>query len=160
MILRLFAFVCVCWRLRAFVCVPGPISESLTSAFVCLCMCLFAIVCVCKHPFYFKFRGGGGRKIFTKAAFSWQGNLILQRKYCWNLTLGLLWRRLLGGDPKIQANPLGSSAPPQSAPLNSTGISLELSHCRSTGIHRLQQNDSNLTQEITVGIGNCNGHRN
>ena len=33
LILRLFAFVCVCSRLRAFTCVFGPFSESLKSAF-------------------------------------------------------------------------------------------------------------------------------
>ena len=37
LILHLFAFVCVCSRLRAFACVFGPFSESLKSAFVCVC---------------------------------------------------------------------------------------------------------------------------
>ena len=49
-ILRLFAFVCVCLRLFAFVRVFGPISGSLKSAFVCVCARSFAFACVCKHP--------------------------------------------------------------------------------------------------------------
>ena len=35
--LRLFAFVCVCLRLRAFSCILGPFLECPTSAFVCVC---------------------------------------------------------------------------------------------------------------------------
>ena len=50
LILRLFAFVCVCLRLRTFICVLSPFSEGLKSAFVCVCARLFAFVCVCKHP--------------------------------------------------------------------------------------------------------------
>ena len=50
MILRLFAFVCVWSRLRAFVCILRPNSESLKSAFVCVCARLFAFVCVCQRP--------------------------------------------------------------------------------------------------------------
>ena len=41
-------------RLLAFVCVLGPISESLKSAFVCVYARLFAFICACKHPFYFR----------------------------------------------------------------------------------------------------------
>ena len=50
LILRLFAFVCVCSRLRAFICILGPLSESLKFAFVCVCVRLRAFVRVCKHP--------------------------------------------------------------------------------------------------------------
>ena len=50
LILRLFAFVCVRLRLRAFTCVLGPFSERLKSALVCVCGRLRAFVCACKHP--------------------------------------------------------------------------------------------------------------
>ena len=43
LILRLFAFVCVCSCLRAFICVLGPFSEGLK---ICLCLRLRAFVCV------------------------------------------------------------------------------------------------------------------
>ena len=46
LILRLFAFVCVCLRFHELIRVLGPFSESLTSAFVCLCARLIAFVSV------------------------------------------------------------------------------------------------------------------
>ena len=46
LILRLFAFVCVCSRFRACTCVFGPFSEPE----ICVCLCLRALVCIRKHP--------------------------------------------------------------------------------------------------------------
>ena len=46
MILRLFAFVCVCSRLRAFICVLGPFFREPEN---CVCLRLRAFVCV-QHP--------------------------------------------------------------------------------------------------------------
>ena len=92
LILHWFAFVCVCSRLCAFLCIVGSESASLKSALVCVCVRLLAfLICVNNPlpPFY-----------YTPFAAPWWGFPRKLRKIP-KIARGLLWADKL--NPKSKA---------------------------------------------------------